>query len=124
MNRPNISRLLGALIFVGLVANWRLAPWTFRVQDPIGGLVGLTWLGLAIVSVVGLLRVRRWGAYCLLVLAPFSTIMLATPLFPGMHLVGLRGPVALVIWNLAALVSGVALLRMRDVPDAGSLTRA
>lgn len=30
----------------------------------------------------------------MLLLAPFSTMMLATPLIPGMHLIGLKGPEA------------------------------
>src|SRR4051812_36766497 len=91
MNRRTLSHVLGALLLVGLAENWRLALWTFRIRELLGILVGLTWWVLTIASLVGLFRVRRWGAYSFLVLAPFSTIMLGTPLFPGMHLVGLRG---------------------------------
>jgi hypothetical protein len=127
MNRRSISRVLAILLLVGLAANWRLALSVFRIRDPLGLLVGVMWLGLTVATVVGLSRVRRWGAYTLLVLAPFSTVMLATPLLPGMHLVGLRGPLALAIWNLVALVCGVVVLRTADAPETpgpGSLTSA
>jgi hypothetical protein len=52
-----------------------------------------------------------------LVLAPFSTVMLATPLFPGMHLLGLKGPIALTGWNLLALAAAIVVLRSQDVSD-------
>jgi len=127
MNRRTISRVLAIVLFVGLAANWRLVLWVFRIRDPLGFLVGVTWLGLVVATLVGLSRVRRWGAYTLLVLAPFSTVMLATPLLPGMHVVGLRGPLALAIWNLVALLCGVLVLRTADAPQApgpGGLTSA
>ncbi len=117
MNRRSISRVLGLLLLMGLIANWRLALLVFRIRNPLGLLVGVTWLALVIATLVGLSRVQRWGAYSLLVLAPFSTVMLATPLFPGMHLVGLGGPIALAVWNLVALLGGVAVLRARDVRE-------
>jgi hypothetical protein len=34
-----------------------------------------------------------------------------------MHLLGLRGPVALSAWNLLAVAIGVVVLRTQDVPD-------
>lgn len=114
MNRRTISRALAVLLLAGLLANWRLALWMFRVRDPVGAAIGVSWLALIIVSVIGLLRVRRWGVYCLFALAPLSTAMLAAPLLPGMQVVGLRGPLALVAWNAAALVGGVVVLRAQD----------
>src|SRR5207249_2224430 len=121
------GRLLAVLLLIGLLDNWRIPIWALRVQDPVGLLVGVTWLALLVASVVGLWRVQRRGAYSLLVLAPFSTVLLATPLLPAMHLVGLKGPLALALWNLVALVGAVVALRAADHPerrDAGSLTSA
>ena len=112
--------MLAALLFIGLLVNWRLVVWVLRVRDVWGIVVGVTWLALTLASVVGLARARRWGAYSLLVLAPFSTAMLATPLLPGVDLVGLRGPVALVVWNAIALVGAVLVLRSREHPDHGA----
>ena len=117
MDRRGISRVLAALLLVGLAFNWRLVLWVFRIREPIGLVVGLTWLALVVVTIIGLARGRRWGAVCLLVLAPFSTVMLSTPLLPGMHAVGLRGPVALVIWNLLALLGGLIVLRGSNVVE-------
>jgi|SRR5213592_2339401 len=117
MKRRSIGRLLAALLLVGFLENWRIPLWALRVRDPVGLLVGVTWLALLAASVVGLWSVRRWGAYSLLVLAPFSTVMLATPLLPAMHLVGLKGPLALALWNLVALVGAVVALRAADHPD-------
>ena len=125
MNRRTVSRVIAVLLLIGLVANWRLALWVFGVREPLGLLVGVTWLALVIATVVGLSMGRRWGAYSLLALAPFSTVMLSAPLFPGMHLVGLKGPIALAAWNLVALLSGVAVLWAADDPETpkpGSLT--
>jgi hypothetical protein len=114
MNRPNSSRLLAAVLVAGCIENWRLLGWIFRIRG-IGLLVGAAWLGLVIASVFGLVRARRWGAYILFVLAPYSTIMIGTPLFPGMHLFGFKGPVALALWNLLAIAAGVLVLRTPDV---------
>ena len=111
MNR-SISRLLAFLLLLGLAANWRQVLWVFGIRDPLGLTVGVTWLALVIASVVGLSMIRRFGAYSLIVLAVFSTLMLSIPLFPGMHAVGLRGPTALTVWNLVALLCGVAVLRL------------
>jgi hypothetical protein len=117
MNRRTISRVLAALLVIGLAFNWSLVVWVFRIREPIGLLVGVTWLVLVVGTIVGLARGRRWGAGCLLVLAPFSTMMLATPLLPGMHAVGLKGPLALAVWNLIALLGGLFVLRASDVPE-------
>ena len=117
MNRRRISLALAVLLLMGLVANWRLVFWVFRIGDPLGLLIGITWLLLVLATVVGLASSRRWGAFGLLLLAPFSTVLLASPLFPGMQLVGLRGPLALALWNLVALLSGVAILRIPHVPE-------
>lgn len=114
-SRRQISRVLAILLLMGLVANWRQVLWVFRIRDTLGLLVGATWLALVIATVVGLSMVRSWGAYSLFVLAVFSTIMLSTPLFPGMHALGLRGPIALTIWNLMAVLGGVVVLRMTRV---------
>jgi hypothetical protein len=115
-----LSRILAALLLVGLLFNWRLVAWVFRVRDVLGIVVGVTWLVLTLAGVIGLARARRWGAYSLLVLAPLSTVMLATPLLPGIDLVGGRGPVALVAWNAIALVGAVLVLRTREHPDHGA----
>ncbi len=115
MNRRSISWVLAALLLLGLIENWRIVLWVFRVREPLGLLVGLTWLALVVSSVVGLFRVRKWGAYSLLVLAVFSTGMLSTSLFPGMHVAGLGGPLALTLWNLMAAIGGVLLLRTWDL---------
>jgi hypothetical protein len=117
MNSRRISQLLAALLLIGLIANWRLVVWAFSIREPIGLFVGITWLALVIAALVGLSTVRRWGAYTLLVLAVFSTIALSTPLFPGMHPLGLKGPIALAFWNLVPLVGAVALLRLRRKPE-------
>jgi hypothetical protein len=117
MNRRTISRVLAALLLIGLAFNWRVVLWVFRIRDPIGLAVGVMWLVLVVSTILGLSRGRRWGAGCLLVLAPFSTVMLSTPLLPGMHAVGLKGPVALAIWNLVALLGGLMVLRTSDVPE-------
>lgn len=111
MTRRAVSWLLAALLLVGLVVNWRLALWVFRVRDPLGLAVGLSWLALILVSTIGLIQVRRWGAYALIILAPLSTVMLAAPLWPGMHVVGLTGPLGLAVWNAVALVGGLFVLR-------------
>jgi len=117
MNRRTISRVLAALLLIGLAFNWRLVLWVFGIREPIALLVGVVWLALVVATIVGLARGRRWGAACLLVLAPFSTVMLATPLLPGMHAVGLKGPLALTIWNLVALLGGLIVLRTSGVPE-------
>jgi hypothetical protein len=117
LNRLSVSRILAALLLAGLVENWQLVAWLTGVRDWLSFLVGLTWLGLLIGSVIGLVRVRRWGIYLVFVLAPFSTIMLSTPLLPGMRLFGLRGPVALSAWNLLAVAIGIVVLRTQHVPD-------
>jgi hypothetical protein len=119
MTKRSISRVLAALLLAGLLENWRLVAWVAGARDLLLLLVGVTWLALVVVSVVGLLRARRWGAYMVLVLAPFSTVMLATPLFPGMHLLGLKGPIALAGWNLLALGAAIVVLCSQGVPDRG-----
>ena len=111
MTRRAVGWALAALLLLGLAVNWRLVLWVFRVRDPLGLAVGLLWLALIIISVIGLSQARRWGAYTLIVLAPLSTVMLAAPLLPGMNVVGLRGPLALVVWNAVALVGGLVVLR-------------
>lgn len=104
MNRRQISQILAVLLLIGLAGNWRLAIWIVRTPEPPGLAVGVMWFGLVITTVIGLWRVHRWGAYTLIVLALFSTVALSTPLLPGMHLVGLSGPVALAAWNCLALL--------------------
>jgi len=117
MNRRTISRVLAALLILGLAFNWRLVLWVVRIREPVGLLVGVIWMVLVLATIAGLAQGRRWGAGCLLVLAPFSTIMLSTPLLPGMHAVGLKGPLALTVWNLVALLGGLIVLRTSDVPE-------
>ena len=111
MTRRAISWVLAALLLLGLAVNWRLALWVLGVRDPLGLVVGVSWLALLLTSVIGLSRVRRWGAYTLIVLAPLSTVMLAAPLLPGMHVVGLKGPLGLVVWNVVALLGAIIVLR-------------
>ena len=117
MSKGSISRVLAVLVSAGLLENWQLAAWVTSVRGLVPVLVGVTWLGLALASVIGLAMPRRWGAYTVLVLAPFSTVMLGAPLFPGMHLLGLKGPIALAAWNLLALAAAIVVLRSQDVPD-------
>jgi len=117
MSKLSISRALAALLLAGLLENWRLVVWVATVRDLLSVLVGVTWLGLVIASLIGLFRARRWGAYMVVVLALFSTVMLAIPLFPAMHLLGLKGPIALAVWNLLAVAFAIVVLRREDVPD-------
>jgi hypothetical protein len=119
VNNRNIGRILAVLLLGGVLENWCLVPWVSGARDLASLLIGVTWLGLTLAGVIGLVMTRRWGAYCVLLLAPFSTVLLATPLFPGMHLLGLRGPMALAGWNLFALVMAIVVLRSRDVPGRG-----
>jgi hypothetical protein len=109
--------VLAGLLLIGLIANWQIVFWVFRIRELLGLLVGVTWLTLVIAAVVGLARIRRSGVYSLLVLAPFSTVMLSVPLLPGMRLVGLDGPIALAAWNLVALLGGVAVFWAPDGPE-------
>ena len=115
MNRLRIGQILAVLLLIGLAANWRLALWVFRVQDRLGLVIGAAWLVLVILTVAGLASGLRWAAFTLFVLAVFSTAALSIPLFPGMHIVGLRGPIALAAWNFVPLLAGVIFLRIRDV---------
>jgi hypothetical protein len=111
MHRRSFSQGLAALLLIGLAANWRVVLWIVSVRLSTGLVLGAIWLALVIATVVGLGRVRRWGAYTLIVLAGFSTVAFSTPLFPGMHMVGFKGPIALTVWNLVALLSGIVILR-------------
>jgi hypothetical protein len=111
MNRRSIAQVLAVLLFIGLLENWRTVLWVFRIRDSLGLLVGVTWLALVLGSVIGLFRAKQWGVFSLLVLVPFATVMLGIPVFPGMHLIGLRGPLALAAWNIIALLGAVAVVR-------------
>jgi hypothetical protein len=117
VSKLSLTRALGVLLLAGLLENWRLVAWVIRVRGLVPLLVGVTWLGLSAAGVIGLLKARPWGAYTVLVLAPFSTIMLSTPLLPGMHLLGLKGPIALAGWNLLAFSMAILVLRSKDVLD-------
>jgi hypothetical protein len=120
LHRLSIGRILAALLLAGFIENWRLIVWVFRVRD-IGSVVGAAWLGLVVASIMGLILGRRWGAKILFVLAPYSTVMLATPLLPGMDFFGFRGPIALALWNLLAIAAGVLVLRTPDLRSHSEL---
>ena len=114
MSKRILGRFVATLLLASLVENWSLLGFLVRAREPVLFLVCATWTGLFVGSVIGLLQSQRWGAILLALLAPFSTIFLSTPLLPGMHLVGLKGPLALAAVNLIVLVAAIYLARTLD----------
>ena len=112
MSGRKVALIVATLLIASLAENWRLFGLLIRASEPVLFLVCATWSALFLGSIVGLLQRQRWGAVLLVVLAPFSTLFLATPLLPGMHLVGLKGPVALAALNFLMLAAGIYLVRV------------
>jgi hypothetical protein len=94
-----------AIVLVGvLIENWRLVTMVLYPRDAVVFLIGGTWLALLVASGAGLVQGKRWGAYTLMVLAPYSAALLATPLIPGIsQLLGIRGPFTVVALNVVVL---------------------
>jgi hypothetical protein len=103
-----LSQILAVLLLGSLAENWRLVAVVLYPRDATAFVLGGVWLGLVVGSGVGLLKQQRWGAYLLLLLAPYGTVMLATPLVPGVGLLGLASSRVLAL-NLAVFVGGALL---------------
>lgn len=124
MDAHRVGQLVAALLLGTLVERWRLVTMVLYPQNIYVFLVGGTWLALVLASANGLFKGRRWGAYLLLVLAPFSTIMLSIPLVPGVSLLlGIQGPTTMIALNVAMLVAGVVLARTLDRSRLGEPAR-
>jgi hypothetical protein len=105
MNPRRLAQVAALVLLGALIANWQLVGIMLHASEVILFLVCAGWLGLLLASTGGLVRGKRWGAYALLALVPYSTMLLGTPLIPGIdHLGGLRG------WPLLAAPSLVELM--------------
>jgi hypothetical protein len=102
-----LSRGLAVLLILLLIADAPLVPMLLRspVFSTLWAILAVH-LGLLLAAIVGLLRVRPWGFYCLYVLVPFSTILLSisfVPHLPRPFPPELR-PLVLTVANVAVLL--------------------
>src|SRR5688572_5671487 len=105
-----LSRALAMLFVVVLLANWRLIAGWFWVlpRAPFSDLSLITagYVGLMLGSIFGLLCDRAWAFYCIYVMIPLTTVLLAisfVPILPGLLPFPLN-TIALTILNVLVLV--------------------
>jgi hypothetical protein len=109
------GRLLAVLLLGVVIDRWRLLQILASPADSsaLVLLVTLSWLGLLLASVVGLLGARRWGPVSLLLLVLVSTVFHGIPLVPGVSrlLPAAVRPGSVFILNLVVAAAAVLLLR-------------
>jgi hypothetical protein len=107
MHPRRLAQVVAIVLLGALVANWRLVSLVLNPADATAFLVVAGWVGLLLASAIGLVQGKRWGAYALLALVPYSTILLSTPLIPAIdQLATMRGWLPLTVVNLVVLMAG------------------
>jgi uncharacterized membrane protein (DUF2068 family) len=79
-----LSRGMAVALAAVLVRHYELYGWlapSVRASMDLIVIVGL-FTGLALLSIVGLWRMRLWGVYSTYALVPFGTLFLSVPFIP------------------------------------------
>lgn len=122
--RLTLARALALSLCLSLVQHVRMilvaiGPALGTISGPLVVAVAWTWIALMAVTIIGLARGRRWGAFALALLAPVSTMLVSIPLVPLITKLVPHPyrPQAMVLVNIAVLAAVPILLRKDQSRD-------
>jgi hypothetical protein len=125
-----LSRALAIALCLSLVE--RAVLFRFAIAPAMGIQTSLTawamssaWLGLVILTIAGLAGGRKWGAYSLTLLSPFSTLLMSVPLLPGITTLvpDAARSYAMAFANIAVLAA-VPILLKQDRRQVATVSQA